>query len=100
MQIEINNQIKLNIKVCNKQILEDCSICLESIDQECYKLYCSHHFHIKCLNQWISYHKSKYKMDIDFLIENAIDLDFITEDLDIPSNATCPLCRSKIFCHS
>lgn len=30
----------------------ECSICLETIDKNCKKLNCGHHFHKKCIKKW------------------------------------------------
>ena len=44
----INIQQRTKYEPCG----EDCSICLEKIENDGYKTSCNHHFHENCLNTW------------------------------------------------
>lgn len=62
-------------EVLIEDLSDDCSICLEKYrkNDKCIKLYCSHIFHKRCLNEWF---------------KNRIDK---SEELN------CPLCRNNLF---
>ena len=38
---------------------EECSICLETLQNEIAHLSCNHFFHYKCIGEWINEHTNK-----------------------------------------
>ncbi|KVH98814.1 E3 ubiquitin-protein ligase ZNRF1-like [Cynara cardunculus var. scolymus] len=48
------------VRVNVEERLANCSVCLEELEvgSEAGRLPCNHHFHVDCINRWVTYHRS------------------------------------------
>ena len=82
MNVEINNTDCIENKLLNKYKDEECSICLNNLENEVSILTCGHYFHYTCLGQWIYKCKNDNKQIICPLCKQEFEIKNIIFQLD------------------
>ena len=87
-----------NFKFPNNLSEENCTICLDAIEKECYKTTCNHYFHLSCITEFLRTYYSNifYKklQNRNSTVEYDISGNVIT---GAPYEYSCPNCKKECF---